>query len=127
MSPWRIAEKGLRSRALSSSVTVASMALSVCLLLLIWAFKSEAERSFAAADGGFDAVLGPRGSKLQIVLNALYHLDDSPGLIRWADYEQIKASPAIEAAYPIALGDNYRGGYHTGISIEAYISRRRRL
>nr|WP_246462804.1 ABC transporter permease [Pelagicoccus albus] len=85
------------------------MALSVCLLLLVWGFKAEAERSFAAADGGFDAVLGPRGSKLQIVLNALYHLDDSPGLMRWSDYEQIKANPVIAEAYPIAVGDNYRG------------------
>lgn len=109
MSPVRIALRGLSSRALSSSVTAGSMALSVCLLLLVWAFKAEAERSFAAADGGFDAVLGPRGSKLQIVLNALYHLDESPGLIRWSDYEQIKGYPAVAAAYPIAVGDNYKG------------------
>lgn len=109
MSPWRIAAKGLKSRALSSSVTAGSMALSVCLLLLVWAFKAEAEKSFAAADGGFDAVLGPRGSKLQIVLNALYHLDESPGLLGWSDYEQIKESPAVAAAYPIAVGDNYLG------------------
>lgn len=109
MSPWRIAAKGLKSRTLSSCVTAGSMALSVCLLLMVWGFKTEAEQSFAAADGGFDAVLGPRGSKLQIVLNALYHLDESPGLLRWSDYEQIKANPAIEEAYPIAVGDNYRG------------------
>jgi len=77
--------------------------------MLVWAFKKEAEQSFAGANGGFDAVLGPRGSKLQIVLNALYHLDESPGLMKWEDYEQISKFPAIEAAYPIAVGDNYRG------------------
>lgn len=109
MSPLKIAVKGLRSRALSSVVTAGSMALSVCLLLLVWAFKSEAERSFASADGGFDAVLGPRGSELQIVLNALYHLDESPGLLKKSDYEQIKGHPAVAAAYPIAVGDNYQG------------------
>lgn len=109
MSPWRIAAKGLSSRAVSSSVTAGSMAASVCLLLLVWAFKAEAERSFAAADGGFDAVLGSRGSKLQIVLNALYHMDDSPGLLKWSDYEQIKANRAVAEAYPIAVGDNYKG------------------
>lgn len=109
MSPVKIAWRGLSSRALSSTVTASSMALSVCLLLLVWAFKTEAERSFAAADGGFDAVLGPRGSKLQIVLNALYHLDESPGLMGWSDYEQIKGHPAVAAAYPIAVGDNYKG------------------
>ncbi len=109
MSPIGMAAKGLKQRLVSSSIAASSVALSGCLLMLVWALKSEAERTFAAADGGFDAVLGPRGSKLQIVLNALYHLDESPGLIRWNDYERIKGNRAVVAAYPIAVGDNYLG------------------
>ncbi len=118
MSPLRMAAKGLRQRTVSSSIAAFSVALSGCLLMLVWAFKGEAERAFASADGGFDAVLGPRGSKLQIVLNALYHLDESPGLMRWADYEEIKANRAVEAAYPIAVGDNYLGIRLVGTEIE---------
>ena len=118
MSPIRMAAKGLKQRAVSSSIAATSVALSGCLLMLVWAFKSEAERTFAAADGGFDAVLGPRGSKLQIVLNALYHLDESPGLMRWEDYERIKGNRAVAAAYPIAVGDNYYGIRLVGTEIE---------
>lgn len=109
MSPIAIAFRGIRERRVSSVITVAAVALACSLLMLVWAFKKEAEQSFAGANGGFDAVLGPRGSKLQIVLNALYHLDESPGLMKWEDYEQVAKFPAIEAAYPIAVGDNYRG------------------
>ncbi len=118
MSPIRMAAIGLKQRAVSSSIAATSVALSGCLLMLVWAFKSEAERTFAAADGGFDAVLGPRGSKLQIVLNALYHLDESPGLMRWEDYERIKGNRAVAAAYPIAVGDNYYGIRLVGTEIE---------
>jgi len=109
MNSVSIAMRGIRERRVSSAITIAAVALACSLLMLVWAFKKEAEQTFAGASGGFDAVLGPRGSKLQIVLNALYHLDESPGLMRWADYEQVAKFPAIEAAYPLAVGDNYRG------------------
>ena len=109
MKSYEIAFRGICQRRVSSLITIGAVALACSMLMLVWAFKKEAERSFAGANGGFDAVLGPRGSKLQIVLNGLYHLDESPGLMKWEDYEQIAKIPAIEAAYPIAVGDNYRG------------------
>ena len=120
MNSVSIAMRGIRERRVSSAITIAAVALACSLLMLVWAFKKEAEQSFAGASGGFDAVLGPRGSKLQIVLNALYHLDESPGLMRWADYEQATKFPAVEAAYPLAVGDNYRG-YRLVGSIPEYL------
>ncbi len=115
MKPIAIAYRGVRERLVSSVITILAVALASSLLMLVWAFKKEAEESFAGATGGFDAVLGPRGSKLQIVLNALYHIDESPGLMRWEDYERASKFPAVEAAYPIAVGDNYRGYRLVGI------------
>ena len=109
MRAYEIAFRGICQRRVSSLITIWAVALACSMLMLVWAFKKEAERSFAGANGGFDAVLGPRSSKLQIVLNGLYHLDESPGLMKWEDYEQIAKFPAIESAYPIAVGDNYRG------------------
>ena len=109
MRAYEIAFRGICQRRVSSLITIGAVALACSMLMLVWAFKKEAERSFAGANGGFDAVLGPRSSKLQIVLNGLYHLDESPGLMKWEDYEQIAKFPAIESAYPIAVGDNYRG------------------
>jgi putative ABC transport system permease protein len=120
MNSLSIAMRGIRERRVSSAITIAAVALACSLLMLVWAFKKEAEQSFAGASGGFDAVLGPRGSKLQIVLNALYHLDESPGLMRWSDYEQATKFPAVEAAYPLAVGDNYRG-YRLVGSIPEYL------
>jgi hypothetical protein len=44
--------------------------------------SKQTQTSFNNASGGFDAVLGARGSKLQLILNALFHLDASPEIFR---------------------------------------------
>ncbi|MEM9158042.1 MAG: FtsX-like permease family protein [Verrucomicrobiota bacterium] len=114
----KIAAKGLRQRSVSSLVAVGAAALACSLLMLVWAFKKEAEQSFVGMNGGFDAVLGPRGSKLQLVLNGLFHMDQAAGLMAQSDYEQIKNTRGVDAAYPIAVGDNYRGFRIVGTVVE---------
>ena len=58
---------------------------------------------------GFNAVLGARGSKIQLVLNSFLHVDSSPGNLSWEQYETVRDSRGVSEAYPIAVGDNYRG------------------
>lgn len=101
--------RSLRQHALSTAVTAASIALAGGLLMSVWTVKTEAQRAFTGVNAGFDAVLGARGSKLQLVLNTIFHLEESPGNIPASDYEQIRTNAAVQAAIPIALGDNYLG------------------
>ena len=104
-----IVYRSLRQHALSTIVTVGSIALACGLLMTVWAVKTQSQAAFATTGGTFDAVLGARGSKLQLVLNAIFHLEASPGNLAYADYEFIKRHPAVKAAFPIAVGDNLRG------------------
>jgi putative ABC transport system permease protein len=53
--------------------------------------KTQSQAAFTQTTTGFDAVLGARGSKLQLVLNAIFHLEASPGNMAWADYEMIRS------------------------------------
>jgi putative ABC transport system permease protein len=105
----RLIYRSLRQHALSTLVTAGSIALAAGLLMAVWMVKSQAQRAFTETTTGFDAVLGARGSKLQLVLNAIFHLEASPGNVAWSDYEQIAKHPAVKAAVPIAVGDNYLG------------------
>ena len=59
--------------------------------------------------GGFNAVLGPRGSKFDLILNSMFHIGSSAGLLSWTQYEEVRDSAGVEEAYPIAVGDNYKG------------------
>jgi putative ABC transport system permease protein len=101
--------RSLRQHALSTIVTAGSIALACGLLMCVWMVKTQSQTAFTQTTTGFDAVLCARGSKLQLVLNAIFHLEASPGNLAWADYEAIKRNPAIKTAIPIAVGDNLRG------------------
>lgn len=104
-----LALKGFRQHMFGSLVAAFSIALAGGLLLGTLKIQKQTKASFNNASGGFDAVLGARGSKLQLVLNALFHLDSSPGNLSWEQYELIKKTPGVKEAYPIAVGDNYLG------------------
>lgn len=109
MSLLQIVLRSLRQHALSTAVTVVSIALAGGLLMAVWVVKSQAEETFTRVDGGFDGVFGARSSQLQLVLNAIYHLESSPGNLRPEQFDEIRNHPGVAHAIPLAVGDNYRG------------------
>ncbi len=100
--------KSLRQHALSTLVTVCSAALASGLVMAVFNIERQANQAFAG-DVGFDAVLGARGSPLQLVLNSVFHLETSPGNLPWKLYREIASDRRVTAAYPYAVGDNYLG------------------
>ncbi|MEW6302314.1 MAG: FtsX-like permease family protein [Verrucomicrobiota bacterium] len=104
-----IVRRSLRQHALSTAITALSIALAGGLLMAVWIVKEQSHAAFTGVNAGFDAVLGARGSKLQLVLNTVFHLEESPGNIPWSDYLEIQKNRNVQVAIPIAVGDNYRG------------------
>jgi putative ABC transport system permease protein len=112
--------RSLRQHALSTFITAGSIALASGLLMTVWMVKTQAQSAFTRTTTGFDAVLGARGSKLQLVLNAIFHLESSPGNLEQSDYLYIKHHPLVKAAVPIAVGDNLRGYRLVGALAEMF-------
>jgi len=112
--------KSLRQHLVSTLVSAAAIALAGGLLMSVWVMRQEASRTFTSVSGGFDAVLGARSSKLQLVLNAIFHLEDSPGNIAAADVEVVRKNPNIELGLPIAVGDNYQGYRLVGTTTDLF-------
>ncbi|MGO8929963.1 MAG: ABC transporter permease [Limisphaerales bacterium] len=112
--------RSLRQHALSTVVTAASVALAGGLLMSVWVVKQQSQATFTGVNAGFDAVLGARGSKLQLVLNAIFHLEASPGNLAWQDFLDIQKDPNVELAIPLAVGDNYRGYRLVGTTPELF-------
>ena len=104
-----LALRSIQRHALSSFIAIFSISMAGGLVLSTWKINQETRRAFHISSSGFDAVLGARGSKLQIILNSLFHLEDSPGNLTWEQYELIKSNRGVKEAYPIAVGDNYLG------------------
>jgi putative ABC transport system permease protein len=112
--------RSLRQHALSTAVTVCSAALATGLVLAVFSIKQQAQDAFTGGATAFDAVLGARGSQLQLVLNSVFHLETSPGNIPWSTYQAIAQDPRVRLAIPYAVGDNYRGFRIVGTTPELF-------
>ncbi len=120
MTIWLIVRRSMRQHFLSTLITSLSVALAGGLWLSVWTIKDQANATFTGVDSGFDAVLGARGSKLQLVLNSIFHVEASPGNLAWEDYEDIRSNPSVAAAIPIAVGDNYKGYRLVGVATNLF-------
>jgi len=103
-----LVRRSLRQHALSTAVTAGAAALGCGLVLAVFSVTAQVKAAFVR-DPGFDAVLGARGSQLQLVLNSVFHLETSPGNIPWTLFEEFRKDPRVELAIPYAVGDNYKG------------------
>lgn len=112
--------RSLRQHALSTSVTVLAVGLAGGLVMSVFAIQKQTLDAFTGGNFGFDAVVGARGSPLQLVLNAVFHLETSPGNIPWKLYTELKSRRYVETAVPIALGDNYHGYRIVGTTEEMF-------
>ena len=120
MSLLQIVRRSLRQHLLSTVITAFSIALASGLLMSVWVVKDQAERNFMGVDSGFDAVVGAPGSKLQLVLNSIFHLESSDRNLSWEQYESVAAHPMVRTAVPLAVGDNYYGYRLVGVTTNLF-------
>ena len=109
MRLWRIVLRSLCQHWLSSGLAVVSIALGVALLVSVVSLREQAHNNFTQVGLGVDAVLGPKGSPLQIVLNAVYHLEEMPGKVKWTYYQKVLKQPIIVEGIPFCTGHSYAG------------------
>ncbi len=107
-----IATKSLRQRALASSLTAFSVALGVMLMVIVLVLHGVLERNFRQNNFGYDMIVGPKGSDLQLVLSTVYRIGNPEGLLPYRVYREMQNDPRITEAVPIAMGDvTEEGGF----------------
>ncbi len=109
MSFLQILLRSLRRHRLSGALALLSTALGVALIVAVVSFREQSHRQFETEGMGVDAILAPRGSALQVVLNSLYHLDEMPGTLPWREYERVRQDELVVEAFPFATGHSYSG------------------
>lgn len=115
-----IVRRSMSQHALSTTVTVLASAMASGLAMAVISLSGQASDAFAGGPVGFDAVVGARGSKTQLVLNTIFHVDASGGNIPWELYTSLKEDRRVKLAIPYALGDNLRGFRVIGTSLELF-------
>ncbi len=101
--------KSIRHHALSSFIACISVAIAIALLTSVTSVRNQTHDNFTKVGLGVDAILGPKGSSLQIVLNALYHLEEMPGKIPWTYMQKVADDKIVEKIIPFCTGHSFAG------------------
>ncbi|MBX7254837.1 MAG: ABC transporter permease [Candidatus Hydrogenedentes bacterium] len=109
MTVWHIAWNYLWSRKLTTFLTILSVALGVGLITSVLLMRDETERRFVEEGQAFDVAIGAVGSTQQLVLSSVYFIGQPAGNIPYSIYEKVKKDEEVVAAFPIGMGDSYRG------------------
>ncbi len=124
MNLLTIAWRSITQRSLASSLTALSMALGVALVVAVLVIHSVISRSFSKGAEGFDVIVGAKGSKLQLVLNTVYHLSTPVENVPWSYYQEFREggrfAKSVSVAIPYCLGDSYEGFRVVGTIAELF-------
>ena len=115
--------RNVAQHRLSSGLTLLNVALGALLLSAVLLLRAATERSFLGPSRGFSLVVGPPGSRLELVLNTIFQIGQSPGLLAYEAFEELQQNPSTELAVPYAVGDAFRGFRVVGTS-DAFFSPR---
>lgn len=131
MNEWsfllRLAAASLGYRRTTAALTLATIALSVTLLLAVDLVRRGVRDAFAATAGGTDLIVGARGSEQQLLLYSLFGIGAATRNLEPEILERLRAEPGITWAIPIALGDSFAGFRVIATSPEVFSRWRSRL
>ena len=98
----------LRARPLASALNLLLLALGVATITVLMLATEQLERRMGSDARGIDLVAGAKGSPMQLVLSAVFHLDAPTGNIPLAEANALAKNRMVKKAIPLALGDSYK-------------------
>ena len=110
---WRY----LWSRPLSSALNVLLLGLGLASITFLLLVANQVERAFQRDLAGIDAVVGAKGSPMQLILSGVLHVDVPPGNVPLKAVNALKDNPMVAELIPISLGDSYQSFRIVGTSL----------
>ena len=104
-----LAWKSLWNRRFTAALTLASIALSVALLIGVERVRTETRASFANTISGTDLIVGARSGGVQLLLYAVFRIGNPTNNLSWRSLQDIAALPKVAWVVPLSLGDSHRG------------------
>ena len=111
----------LWSRPLGAALNVLLLGLGLGSMTFLLLVGHQLGRAFDRDLAGIDAVVGAKGSPMQLILSGVLHMDVPPGNIPLAAVRALEKHPLVDSIIPLSLGDNLRGFRVVGTSHQ-YIS-----
>lgn len=99
-----------------ASLTALNVALGAALVGVVLLLRAATADAFLGPSRGFSLVVGAPGSGLQLVLDSVFFMGQSPGLLDHEVFEEVRRHPSTQLAVPYAVGDAFRGFRVVGTS-----------
>ena len=113
MSLWKIAWRSIEHRSLASILTALSMALGVALVVTVLVIHGVINKTFQRSAQGYSLLIGPKGSKLDLVFSTAFYISVPESRIPYQLYEDIAGkrlyAAQIDKAIPVAISEPYEG------------------
>ena len=122
MNAFQIVFAYFRRRPLGTLLNVALLGVGVASIVVLLLVGRQVEQGLVRDAEGVDLVVGAKGSPLQLILSAVYHLDSPTGNIPVAEADRLAQHPMVAESVPVSLGDSFRG-YRIVGTTAAYAAR----
>lgn len=102
---WRY----LVSRPLAASLNLLLLTLGLAAITFVLLTRAQIDRAFERDLAGIDAVVGAKGSPMQLILAGVFHLDVPPGNIPLKAVQALAQDARVAQLIPLSLGDSVQG------------------
>lgn len=109
MNILQLSWKNMVSRPLSMVLSLVLLALGVGMIALLLQVSHHVQTQMTKNMQGIDMVVGAKGSPLQLILSAVFHIDAPTGNISWKEARQLQRNRLVGAGIPLSYGDTYAG------------------
>ena len=114
---WRY----LWSRPLAAALNVLLLSLGLASITFLLLLSLQLDKAFDKDLAGIDAVVGAKGSPMQLILCGVFHIDVPTGNVPLKAVQALAANPLVASVIPLSLGDSFQGFRIVGSS-QAYVS-----
>lgn len=104
-----ISYKNLLSKPLSSLLSLLLLVLGVAMISFMMVVNENLQNDFKKNIKDIDLVVGAKGSPLQLILSAVYQIDNPTGNVSYREVSKVLRHPLVEKTIPLAYGDSYNG------------------
>lgn len=109
MSMLQLAYANLKEHFLTTLLSVILLSIGVGMVSFIITVSEQLNDRFNRDIRGIDMVVGAKGSPLQLILSAVYQIDNPTGNISGKEALRIINHPLVKYSIPLSYGDSYEG------------------
>lgn len=112
----KFAIKNMAVKKAQILLVVLSIMLSAGVAVLAYNTAQQVSDGITGTAGYYSVLVGPAGSKTQLVMNTLYFTDSPLGTLPYSLLSQLKADMRVVSALPFAMADSYNGYSVAGVT-----------